>query len=269
VESGFINGKAGYMYPADSPWYFEPDEKDSFYGKVRGFDPGAELVPGPPLRDRSGQRRGRSWGGGAHILQFGKHLEQQPEKVVRVLEMMEAIASNESLYLQARNGERGVHWEYNPVASVRPDGTKLKEGINLLPPYDDENRGRENSAELLGGRCFFFFPSSLDPIYDDQLISAADREWLDRNRRTEWGMTNALGKSDVVPSSGRYLGDLVNYQMTTFIEMVIGKRDVDEFDSFVKEWHRRGGDVILEQANEMSRQIQKIYETVGAGKEGA
>ena len=71
-----------------------------------------------------------------------------------------------------------------------------------------------------------------------------------------------------MPSSGRYLGDLVNYQMTTFIEMVIGKRDVEEFDSFVAEWRRRGGDVILEQANEMSKQIQTIYDLVGAKKGG-
>lgn len=267
VESGFINGKVGYMYPVDSPSYFEADEKDSFYGKVRGFDPRAEVVPGPPLRDRNGLRRGRSWGGAAHVLQFGKHLEQQPEKVIRVLEMMEAIASNESLYLETRSGERGRHWEYNPKEYIRPDGVKQKEGIILLPPYDEKDRVRENAAELLGGQGSYFFPSSFDPLFDYQLMAAADRDWLDRNRQTEWGMLNVLGKSDVVPSSGRHLGDLVNYQMTTFIEMVIGKRDVDEFDSFVSEWRRRGGDVILEEANEMAQQIQIIYDLVGVEKE--
>jgi putative aldouronate transport system substrate-binding protein len=267
VESGFINGKVGYIYPIDPPSYYQPDEKDSFYGKVRSFDPNAELAPAPPLRDRNGQLRGRSWGGAAHIMQFGKHLENQPEKVVRILEMMEAIACSEELYLEARNGKRGVHWDYNPKAYVRPDGKIQKEGINLLPPYDEKNRGEKNAAELLGGGSTFFFPSSFEPVYDEQLMSSADREWLDRNRRREWGMTNVLGKSDVVPSSGRYLGDLVNYQMTTFIEMVIGKRDVEEFDSFVTEWRRRGGDVILEEANEMAKQIQKIYDLVGVRKE--
>jgi hypothetical protein len=43
---------------------------------------------------------------------------------------------------------------------------------------------------------------------------------------------------------------------------------VEEFDSFVAEWRRRGGDVILEQANEMSKQIQTIYDLVGAKKGG-
>jgi len=268
VESVFTNGKVGYVYPIDFPWYYQPDEKDSFYGRLRAFDPGAELAPGPPLHDRNGRRRGRSWGGGAHIMQFGKHLEQQPGKVVRVLKMMEAIAVSEELYLETRNGKRGLHWDYNPAAYLQPGGKVQKEGINLLPPFDEKTRGLKNSAELLGGNNIFFFPSSFEPVYDEQLMSAADREWLHRNRLREWGMANVLGKSDVVPSSGRYLGDLVNFQMTTFIEMVIGKRDVEEFDDFVLEWRRRGGDVILKQANEMSRQIRTIYDLVGVKKEG-
>ena len=82
----------------------------------------------------------------------------------------------------------------------------------------------------------------------------------------EWGMMNVLGKSDVVTSSGRYLGDLVNYQMTVFIEMVVGDRDIDTFDDFVSEWRRRGGDVIIDEANQMFEEMQGIYEMVGVGE---
>ncbi len=81
-------------------------------------------------------------------------------------------------------------------------------------------------------------------------------------------MMNVLGKSDVVSSSGRYLGDLLNYQMTIFIEIVVGDRDIEEFDEFVSEWRRRGGDVILGEANLMYEQLHAIYQRVGVKEAG-
>jgi len=48
--------------------------------------------------------------------------------------------------------------------------------------------------------------------------------------------------------------------------MVVGDRDIDEFEHFVSEWRRRGGDIILEEANEMYEQMQGIYELVGVGE---
>ncbi len=109
----------------------------------------------------------------------------------------------------------------------------------------------------------FYFPSTFEQLYDEKYYARADREWQRENRRMEWAMMNVLGKSDVVPSSGRYLKDLVNYQMTVFVEMVIGDRDIETFDAFVAEWRRRGGDLILEEANEMYAHMNKIYDLVG------
>ena len=267
-ETKFINGRVGYLYPVDRLSYYDLNEPTSLASKTRAFDPAAKLVPGPPLRDQNGQRRGRSWGGAAHIIQFGKQLEDQPEKVIRVLDMMEAISRDETLYMESRNGKRGQHWEYYAKAFVREDGKKQKEGINLLPPYDQDDHNREKAAELLDGRCIFFFPCGLQQIYDENYMATAEREWMQRNRRLEWGMMNVLGKSDVVPSSSRYLGDLLNYQVTFFIEIVLGDRDIEEFDDFVAEWRRRGGDVILEEANVMYEQLHAIYKRVGVTEKG-
>jgi putative aldouronate transport system substrate-binding protein len=263
AESKFINGRVGYSHPVDDYGNYDQALESSLWGKTRAFDPRSELAAGPPLRNKDGQRRGRSWGGAAHIIQFGKHLEQHPEKVIRVLRMMDAIAADEALYMDTRNGKRGLHWEYNPEAYLGPGGKVIKEGIVQLPPYDDENRIKENAAELLGGGNVFFFPCSMDPLYDEKYMSAAERDWLEQNRKAEWGMKNVLGKSDVVPSSGRYLGDLLNYQTTFFIEIVIGTRAIDEFDDFVVEWRRRGGDGLLQEANEMYQLRSAIYDRVG------
>jgi len=249
ADKGFTNGKTGYHHPVDNQHDYRQEDAHSLISKTRAFCPGAELVPGPPLRNKAGERRGRTWGGAAHILQFAKPLEQQPDKVIRVLDMMEAIARDEQLYMQARYGERGVQWDSNP-----------EEGLVTLPPYKGDSR--RCAAELMPS-TIFFFPCSLEQMYDDKYRATAEREWLNRYKRTEWGMMNVLGKSDVVSSSGRYLGDLVNYQMTVFIEMVVGDRDLEDFDQFVAEWRRRGGDTIVEEANTMYQQMHAIYRRVG------
>ncbi|MFT5240456.1 MAG: putative aldouronate transport system substrate-binding protein [Candidatus Promineifilaceae bacterium] len=265
-EARFVNGKVGYLHALDHPHYYYEHEAGSMVSKTRAFTPTALLEPGPPLRDAQGRRRGRTWGGAAHVLQFGKHLEQQPEKVIRVLRMVEAIARDEALYMEVRYGKRGMHWEYAPEAFTRADGKALPAGINLLLPFDADDQGRQRGEEMLGLPCKFFFPSSLNQLYDQKYIAADDLAWLERNRNAEWGMMNVLGKSDVVPSAGRYLGDLINYQMTVFVEIVVGQRDVESFDEFVTEWRRRGGDVILEEANAMYAEMQTIYTRVGVGE---
>lgn len=267
-ESKFINGKAGYMHPLDHPYFYDRDEESSLWSKTLAFDPGAVLVPGPPLRNRNGERRGRTWGGAAHVMQFGRQLEENPEKVIRVLRMMEEIATDEALYHEARRGQRGEHWDYTPVEFIKPSGKRQKIGFMTLPPYDDRERDRENAAELIGGMSQFYFPSTYEPVYDEKLMNPADREWYEQYARPEWAMMNVLGKSDVVPSSGRYLKDLINYQMTFFIEIVIGDRSVDDFGQFESEWRRRGGDLILAEANEMYRDLKGIYERVGVGEGG-
>jgi len=178
--------------------------------------------------------------------------------------MLEAIAANGELYLEATHGKRGFHWEFNPKEFVKPGGRKQKAGIVAIPPFDDDSRSREIAAELLGGNLAFYFPCRLDPLYKDPLDDPADIAWYTRNARPEWGMKNELGKSDVVPSSGRYLNDLLLYQTTFFIEIAIGRREIADFDQFATEWRRRGGDVLLNEANEMYDEIREIYAAVGA-----
>ncbi len=251
-ESGgkFTNGKVGYNYAVDAFSDYDLSKTTSLAGKVAAFSPGARIVPGPPLRNQAGQRRGRSWGGAGHILQFGIQLEQQPEKVVRVLKMLEACAASEQLYLEAQRGQRGRHWDYAP-----------EQGVHLLPPFE-ENRALQQQ-ELLP-RTVFFFPSTIEPVYDHKYFAVEELEWLAKNKNPDWSMVNALGKSDVVPSAGRYLEDLRNWQMTVFVEMVVGSRSIESFDKFVAEWRRRGGDVVTREANEMYREMRKIFDKVGA-----
>jgi putative aldouronate transport system substrate-binding protein len=252
-EGKFLNGRIGYLHAVDDfAGNYDLTAPASLYSKLRSFCPTAEITPGPPLRDKNGDRRGRTWGGAGHILQFGRHLEREPQKVLRILGMIEAMTCDEQLYLDAQWGRRGLHWDYTP-----------EKGRTLLPAFEDK---RVRAEQMLDG-CVFFYPSSLDITYLAKYQRQAVVEFNAANRQPAWGMMNVLGKSDVVPSAGRYMEDLRNYQMTFFVEIITGKRGLAEFDAFVKEWRRRGGDVLTDEANAMYGAMHTIWRRVGVGSE--
>ena len=254
TQARFLAGRVGYIYPIDTWAFYNLSDSTSLYSRLRALQPGAEMAPGPPLRDAAGQRRGRAWGGAAHVIQFGIQVQQQPEKVLRVLRMFEQITRSRQLYLEARCGKEGLQWRNDP-----------QRGIVALAPYDQDDHLRDQEMiNESGFGSLFFYPASLDDTYHGPYTDPRAAAFDQNYRRPQWAMINVLGKCDVVPSASRYLEDLRNYQLTVFVEMVTGRRSVDDFDNFVHQFQRRGGDVIVSEANEIHAQLQQIYARVGA-----
>jgi len=256
TERRFVNGKIGYHHPVDSYAAYDLDIPTSMHRQLRDITPGAEMTPGPPLRNAEGRRTGRTWGGAAHIMQFGKHLEEEPEKVIRMLKMMEAITVDEQLYAETRSGKRGLHWDLVPGR-----------GAQLLPAFLGDAKKQLRAAEMLGQNGFstiFYYPCNLTRTYEMKYKRPESVRFALENQKPEWAIMNVLGKSDVVPSASRYLEDLRNWQMTVFVEIITGDRQLETFDAFVNEWKRRGGDILTAEANEMYREMLMIFERVGA-----
>ena len=44
TEVAFVNGKVGYLHPADHPFYYDETEPTSLRSKTEAFTPSAELV---------------------------------------------------------------------------------------------------------------------------------------------------------------------------------------------------------------------------------
>lgn len=253
AEGKFISGRTGYLYPVDDPVAYDAEMPGSLCANLKSFHPQARMVAGPPVRNAQGQRRGRSWGGAGHILQFSKPVETHPEKVLRTLRMLDTIAADADLYLATRYGRRGTHWEHDP-----------EQGIIPLDPF----RGNRtlSSREMLPVNTFFF--PAVIPEYEDAMAAPRVRQWRDTHAHPDWALKNVLGKSDVLPSASRYLGDLRNFQITAYVEFIVGDRDLESFDVFVAEWRRRGGDVLTREANEMYATMLSVWEQVGALRPG-
>ncbi len=255
----FQNGRNGYVYQWGDWRNLDLNNPNSMYSLMRELNPKVELAPCRPPVGFDGKRRKRVWGGPGHVIWFGKQVAQEPEKVLRVLRMFEAFATDKDLFVESRIGRRGLHWEWTP-----------ERGLHPLPPYDQ--RGADTRALLGFGpfeNCYGFYSACSAPLeFTNEYLPAGCLEFRAQYSRPEWGLKNALGKSDVVDSAGEYLEDLRQFQMTAFVEIIRGDRPLDYFDEFVRLWRKRGGDVLTREANEMLREAREIYRKVGADDQG-
>ena len=249
-ETSFLNGKSGYLYPLDL--YVEYQRNAPRYMASKLWDiSGGTMVPSRPLKNSKGIPMGRTWGGACHVLQFGKHLEKTPEKVLRILKMMENIASDDKLYLEVSTGKRGYHWDLDAQGEY-----------TLLGEFAHDRHLQD--LDFLGSSTpyynIFFFPSS----YQSSVKSNDEEKYFDTYMKPEWSLRNALGKCDVLPSAEANLNDLVRLQTIAYVNFITGNRSLDEFDDFVKEWKSRGGELLLKEANLMNVSKHIIFQKMGA-----
>jgi putative aldouronate transport system substrate-binding protein len=254
LDGKLLHGVIGYC-AGYAGWHnFDPNQSNAIVNRMRAINPVARLVPGKHPVGPAGQRGVRVWGNGGGIVAFGLHLRSRPEVVLRVLRMLDTMVAEEEWWLISRFGQRGLHWDYRLPDNGTPESGPGS-GFVKLPPYDDVNQWFRS---MLG----YFNPG------DSAAFRAryADRQFLEFSEthcHPRWGLPDALGKPDVVPSAARYLGDLRTLQMKVYAEIIRGDRPFEDFDSFCEEWRRRGGDAMTAEANELYRQRRIIYQRVG------
>jgi len=251
----FQNGRTGYLYYAGKYDQLDLADPRSLADKVRKLNAEAEVVCGRFPVGPEGHRGGRVWSGG-HVIVFGRHLAEEPEKVVRVLKILDAVATDEAFNIVSKFGIRGTHWDYRDP-KVGPNS-----GVKALEPYTDPNMAHRC---LLGSLEAGTILSPCGPM--DVIERHTPRKELAFNRtyrKPEWAWKDVLGKPDSVPSAGRYLLDLRNYQMTVFAEIIRGDREAAYFDTFVSEWLRRGGEQMTREATALLETKKRVYRSVGA-----
>ena len=255
----FQNGKIGYLYKGGSWLQLDLKNPNSTYSVLRQLNPEAELVPSRALVGFDGRRRDRVWGGPAHVMWFGKQVARQPQKVLRVLHMFETLAKDKELFIKSRLGQRGRHWQLS-----------AQRGAHLLPPYNRRGADTRNLVHVgLLENAYGFFSACAAPLdFTRAYLPAGMARFREEYSHPSWGLRNAVGKSDVVDSAGRYLEDLRQYQSTVFTEIIRGDRPLDDFEQFVEIWRQRGGDILVAEANQMLQEMYGIYDKVGIKREG-
>ena len=257
IHRKFLNGRVGYLYYAGRFQLLNPEMSGSLGQKMAKLSPDAEVAVGVFPVGPTGHRGGSIRGAGANAVAFGAHLVRQPQKVIRVLAMFEAMARDPDLGVAAIMGKRGLHWDYvDPT--VGPNS-----GVVPLPPYDNVTVTRRHVLSLALGSGSFFHPDSLHPRVCEAHMRREHLAFRHTYRRPEWGLENALGRTEYVPSAKDYVGDLRRMQQTVFTEIIRGERELAYFETFVGNWTAQGGAVLLREANELKALRDRIYRQVG------
>jgi len=220
------------------------------------------LVPGAFPEGPDGQRGARVWGKAGNILTFGPPVARKPEIAVAVLDMQEALYSDRVLFRESLAGREGVHWEWSdPIARERG-----ATGPSMKPDYVDPGTGQEIDLSkgqtalrrMLHSHLGFFNLTPGKAGYREYYQGTRSLEFERQYKKEAWGLENVLGKSDVVPSASKYLNDLRMRQQTVFAEIIRGSVPLSAFDDFVEEFHEKGGDVLIREANAIFAKQRRI-----------
>ena len=248
VGGKFKNGKTGFVYPCYQWQSYNLDNPTSAASLIKQLNPNAEIVPGKPITSISGKRLGRCWGASAHILQFGIQLQSQPKKVIRILRMLNTIAGDEKLCLQAKMGKRGFHWDY------AKDG-----GVELLGEFDTNSYKMQTQLLNRSGQgCHFYYPPGYLETFEGGAIKK-ESEFNETYKKPEWSIMNIFGRTEILPKTSHNLAKLRRLQEKTYAEIITGEKPLDYFDTFVEKWLDLGGRELLKEANQFFSTRDEIF----------
>jgi putative aldouronate transport system substrate-binding protein len=239
----FLNGKTAYVNYASSVLNFDRDNQSSLVSMIEYKYPEAKVVASPPPLGKNGESGTHVWGAGSlSMVVFGKHLANNPEKIIRILKVMESNLVNDKLYRKTKYGEQGIHWDWN----------KNEGGIKFLPPYETKDARRAEGlidcVPFLSNNAFLSPAGS--PDYFSKYISGNEKSWLKKNCRPEWGRSDIFRTATNIKDADLYMDDLIELQQVAYVQIITGKKPIEYFDEFVEKWYDSGGDVMLKNAKE-------------------
>lgn len=239
IVAKFSTGKIALIDFADAA-SLDESNPNSLINVVRKNDPSAAISYAPLPEGPRGQSGGWAWGTAGNIWAFGKQLEKDPAKMQKALQILDALQNDEQAWLPLAWGEKGKHWDYKDPAK------EVAGGLKHVEPYiDNAKLQAEGIVDISTGTTFWGAQANLDIVgkYYNQFA-------LDNYKLYNKPVWDLFGKSDILPSSGKYWGDLVKLKTETYARIIIGEQPLSSFDDFVKQWNERGGSQLEKEANE-------------------
>ncbi|MBD2843658.1 hypothetical protein IDH44_00525 [Paenibacillus sp. IB182496] len=244
LETKLVNGKVAF-YDSGNNNALDPDNPNSVISKIKQLNPEGSIAFGELPKGPGGQH-GWAWGTGGHIWAFGRQLEDEPEKLAKILEMINTIQNDEETFLALAWGEEGKHWAYHDPERGAEGGLKR------LPPYDD---GAKLQAEgLRDSGLTTEFANQGNPALFEKFTA---KETLEQQKLYASPMSDLFGKAGVLPSAGQYWGDLSKLKIEAYTAIIYGNEPIAYFDEFVRQWNELGGAQLEQEANELYAQMQQ------------
>lgn len=242
----FIQGKYAF---SDSSNVASLDETNpnSSISLLKSANPKGTLAFGAPPTGPSGKSGGWAWGTAGNIWAFGKQLEKEPEKLQKALQMIDEIQNNEEVWLALAWGEKGKHWDYADAAA----GTSA--GMKRIAPFEDLTKLQADGILDTGNGSTAWATQPNLTLMEKNY----SKKLLDTFKLYNHPVNDIFGKSDILPSSGKYWGDLIKLKTEAYAAIVRGDKPLSYFDDFVKQWNEKGGSQLEKEANELYSSVKK------------
>lgn len=233
VSQDLIDGIIGYsnngpFYQNGPPPVFGPGGGRMYKAFADAHEnDGASFVIGKPAVGPEGHSGSVRWGiimGGS--LAFNKNLEKEPDKLGKILDIIQTIGTDYDTMIKAVYGLEGVHYTRDA------DGT-----YNSLL---EEGKVEEDYG--LGNVFWAYDGLGIYRQWDPDYYGYADKFASYTNKYTNMLYTR-------LPSESIYADDLLKLQTRTYLDIITGKSSLDQFDAFVETWYASGGRQLVEEAN--------------------
>ncbi|WP_054955148.1 extracellular solute-binding protein [Paenibacillus dakarensis] len=203
--------------------------------EMKSLNPDSELVfarnPKGPGGDGSWD-----WGIKSNFIVIGNKVKDQPEKLEKLFEILQAQSNDEETINMTSLGVKGTQWDF--VESGATSGA-----TKFLPNFE-----KQEQRDQVGVRLFSFGNITTQAYrdkYSDPKLNEAIRTYSSAP-----GWTDALLFS-ALPSDGKYKQDLTSLMQKYFAQIISGEIPLDDFDKFVTEWMAKGGEELTKEANEV------------------
>lgn len=230
AHNDFYNGKVGIR-----DWMsFQFDREVGILGV--GFyasNPDNEIIVGKPLEGPYGPGTAYSYGSKNAFLAMGKQVEKDPAKKQKIYEILHALATDEETFLLASFGIEGMHYDL-------VDGRAVSK-----PEFASEANKLSIGAGLFYG--MFTQKTTLMEKHDYPQSALDFAEFLDEGME---GRKHYLVPWSL-PEVAEQYPDLGTLENESYIKFITGDLNLDEdFDKFVEEWKRIGGQALTDAINE-------------------
>lgn len=242
----FENGQIGFS-SSGAYYHLAPDfdgPKDEATGKGGAFQFGRtmrtfaatvgydKMVIGYNPTGPDGKQGGESWGLTTdEAIVFSYKLADQPDKLARILEIIETIGSDYETWLKV------WLWDLNT------DKYNYDELLGYVPAEGYQK------PEALSDNHGNMFNTLQNPNFIMK-FKPANFNWATSMPQF---MTGGYAKTTLpitTASMPKYWTHLEALRETTFIQIITGEKSVDEYDAFVEQWYNLGGTDITNEANE-------------------
>ncbi|MBO9610531.1 MAG: extracellular solute-binding protein [Paenibacillaceae bacterium] len=229
LQQNIAGSRVGYI---DAGLWYHYIAGGAYETPFKKANPNVELVVGPLLSGPNGPGVGYSFGIKQYPIAFGVQLEKDEKKRIKIYQMMEALATDDEVYLMATYGEKGVDWE-------------MKNGVPAMINADYNDVIKRGAA--LGAGNFYSYFTGASPLMDK--YSYSQEQLAQRDKWTK-GQKTIENRYPLNAKPKAEHPNLDKMQKEYYLKFILGEVDLDKgFDDFVAQWRKEGGDDLTEAAN--------------------